>query len=391
MKKHLFLALFALALATGPAIAQVTTVTRQNNVAVKAEPNPASETLIVLRMGSKVTVKGRNGNWFKVTFMSSGFEFTGWIDKNAFLAQGAAPAPRPTPPPSSMDQFFDPPPSRSAPPPRSAPARSSFQDSSAFASSGHSPIAGKLILSAGFDYAIYQHTISTAGTAPGELFKFNISGPAARIAGHYGFWQSSDRKLTAGAALSYARLFLSTTTDLKDTGNTTFDSRKAKNAVNDIALKADATYRVLPALRAGASLGLRFFNFSGNDIEDSNGDPINLYVSYNHISFPAGVRLDYALNDKVDLGMNVDFLLLGKFKEKPADSTGTDPKAKTGIAGGATAWYTFLPQHQAGFSYNLLFQSVSYTGAGTRITLAATDATTDTVLHQIGLSYRYLF
>ena len=385
--KKITLLFFLAALFVPRAQAQVAAVIRQNNAVVRSEPNSFSESLVTLRAGTRVTVKGRNGNWFKVSLVSSGFEFTGWVEKSAFVAT-ARPAPRPAPPPSSsIDQFFDPAPGRR---PSPAPSRSSTSFSSAGYDSA-SPIVGKLRLLGDLGYAIYSHKISTAGTTPGELFKFNISGPVVKVGGQYDFWRSQDQKIVATAELSYARAFLNTKTDLQDSSNVTFDNRKAKNAINDIALKASAAYAVTPQIRASASFGFRMFNFSGDDITDNSDDPINLYVSYKLMSFPIGLGVRYLYNDQLEFGLDADVLLLSFYKEKPEDSTGTKPDPKIGLNPSLSAFYKLAPQHYVGGSYSLLFQSVAYTGAGTRVTLATTDASTDTTMHQIRLSYQYRF
>lgn len=374
---------------------------KQNNTAVKSEPRFNSQTLVTLRAGSRILVKGRNGDWFKVGFRQSGFEFTGWVEKSAFMTRGRSQ----TPPPQqgNLDGFFDT--SGAFEPFGSTQASSEPKrnDRSRKKSSQSEPrsnfksrngsfadvwLRDRLKLSGILGFTLLNHKVTGTGTEQG--FSYNLSGANLGFLVGYDYWFSANQKYIAGVEFGFEHTIFVSKTDLKDSGGNTFNTRKSNNSANTINLNATLLYAMGTRLSLGALLGLKLFSFKGDDIVDNSGNPLNLYVDSKLTTFPMGLMAIYN-TDTYEFAFKLNAWLAGSYSESPAGATGTAPSAGLGINPVLSIMYKFKPNHRLGATYELMMQTIQYSGSATRILLPVTNGSTKNTVHVLGLNYRYAF
>jgi hypothetical protein len=143
----------------------------------------------------------------------------------------------------------------------------------------------------------------------------------------------------------------------------------------------------------GLYAGFEYLNFSAKDATDTAGNPINLFVGQTTSSILGGAYGTFVIPGTA-FGVTVgsDVLFLNYTKEKPADATGTGPKAKLGFTPFVAANWHFAEQHDLEVGYKLRWQDFTFNGTGARIIAGnVTDGKVQNRIHDITVSYSYLF
>ncbi len=430
MRKYLLLLLL---LVSPWANAQTSKAVIQKPTApVYASASQSSEVLVTLKKGAKVEVAGvTETGWAKVKVMVSGFQFDGWVLKDAFsktskptkapaktatkTATKATPAAGMTKSSSTeLDQFFEP----------SKPSTSST--SSATASSSSSSSASESSAVSAFDepkserksrekssrgsgenwktdrltlygvpgFAFHQYTFSDTSQ---EAFRYNLSGPSLQVGAEYELIRLFNELIHLRSQLQVQYVMFNTKTNLLDGTNTQFSDITAKNKLLDVWLKLkfmiDLEKIFQKPLFLGLTVGYDYMWFMGDDIIDDNGTPVGLYVGQTTRSVPVGALVELHFLDPVALTLGADVLIMNSASESPDASSGTQPKPKMGFAPYMILNFPIVGDtHFMGFRYQLRVQETSFTGpSSSRVNNDLNDAVGLHLYHNVGLEYSYHF
>ena len=421
MKKYLLLAFF---LFTTLAHAQTQVSIQKPTAQVYASPSTTSEVLVVLKKGSKVDVAGvTETGWAKIKVTVSGFQFEGWVKKDAILKPKTpatttprAIAKKPTAPKAApksnlssssskeLEQFFEPssqPSSSSSFTPAPAPEpvarveeKPKKEKKTREPSSGGNWKTDKLILSGSPGFAIHQYTFSDSTR---DAFRYNLTGISAILGAEYKAFNFFDDLIRMSAQFQGQYVMFNTKTNLLDGTNTQFSDLTAKNAMMDLWFKLKFMVnfeRIMSKpMLVGVSGGYQYMRFFGDDIVDDNDEPVGLYVDQTTKSIPVGVIAELHFLDPVTMTIGADVLIKNSAKEGPALTSGSNPKAKMGYAPYLYLNFPIVGEnHFMGIRYNLRLQETTFTGPSTtRVNNELTDATSLHVFHTLGLEYAYHF
>lgn len=416
MKKYL---LVLLLLFTSLAHAQTQVAIQKATANVYSSPSTKSEVLVTLKKGSRVDVAGvTETGWAKIKVTVSGFQFEGWIRRDAITKPKTAAAPKavpakkaPTPTAKSsmssssssqLEQFFEPS-SSSASTPAPAPQDDQFIRNEEKPSkpkktkepkTGSNWKDGRLVLTGVPGYAIHQYTFSDATR---DAFRYNITGPTVILGAEYKAFEFFDDLIRAGLQFQAQYMMLNTKTNLLDGTNTQFSDLTAKNKAVDAWLKAKIMVNfdriVGKPFLIGLTGGYEYMRFWGDDVIDDNDVPVGLYVDQRTTSIPVGVLAELLFLDPVVLTLGADVLMKNSTKENPDGSSGTQPNTKMGFA---PYFYLNFPivgeTHYMGIRYQLRVQETTFTGLSTsRVNNELNEASALSVFHTLGLEYSYHF
>lgn len=434
MKKILFL-LICLA-PFSSALAQTSTGTVvANGVSVRSEPNKNAEVLLQLDKGKSVTILEQKGEWYRVSVrLDASFSFKGWVHAKFIKSKlppppkkaapvVAAPAPQrapasPTPAPRNdqLDQFFapapaptpvvvrtpapapvaravvPPPPPAFTPAPRPTPRpkpKSVVVEQEE--DRPHVNLGERFRIGAGIGYLLSSYSLKSGAT---KVFSYSLPGLGIEIDGRGWFWGSGRMRL--GGSFDYTHGFFNNTTSIQDSTGTVQSGLKTSSSSDDIIVKALFGYNLSDRERSswvGASAGMEYFKFKGDDVSDTtSGTPLQLYTSFTTLSGLIGLEGWFYLGSAFLVGVGSDVMIFSSASESPKDQTGTSPSASIGFTPFLSGDYTFGGKHHVGAEYRLRSQSISFSGTGSRVgTSNVTDGKASTLTHNFFVSYAYSF
>ncbi len=362
-------------------------VVKVSRVTVYSQPNRKSEPLVQLKKGQKIKVVSRRRSWFRVRLsIKGGFEFSGWIPVRA-VAFKKRPSRRrvqprkPYVPPTRMRK----------------PSRSPSRATTVTRRGERTWIEGRLTTALTAGYSIYSYTLNTGGAAPEQIFIYNLAGPSVGVDLDYWFWEGFGDVIQTGVDIGYRRTFLQFDTSLADTTATVFQGQTSKSSLDDLVFLIKGEYKMAPhrfSSSFGLNLGFSYFKFNADDAVDLSGQGIGLFVAQKTSSLLGGVyaHIPFYFERELAIDLAVNTLFLNWVSESPADTTGTNPKASLGIHVPAGLTYVPWDGHKLGLTYELRWQKYNFTGTASRINVNnVTDGSIVTMVHNLGMVYRYMF
>ncbi len=402
-----------------------TGIIKSKHVSVMAEPDLKAEVLIHLDQGKRVKVLKQKGNWVQIhVVLDPSFSFDGWVGeafvsfkKDSTMIRQVPVTNLPSSPSpdssqgkstSELDQFFETANGSQDKPSIRGPSLSPTATSSQGRAKSNEtlrrrPLKGETFLDSLADrvtlklstgYLLYHYQLNTGGSSPGEVFAYNLPGMGLRFNMEYWFWERLNEKFRLGSSLSYQHGFYQFQTNLRDSSGAKFSDQASKSSSYDVILKFLSEYRFSSTTKGaaiGASLGIEYFQFSGDDLRSDTG-PVQLYVSQRIISLLGGLngRLPLVGDDFMGV-MHFDVLALNFVKEDPSNATGSSPKGKIGFVPSLSLVWAPSEHHQLSTGYQIRLQKFQFKGNGVRVGNPITDGNANVASHYFSLEYGYLF
>jgi hypothetical protein len=364
----------------GAVSGQTVGIANRPNVNVYRQPDGASDILVRLKAGDRVTILAESGGWVQVQIRPlQGFPLTGWSDKR-WIQKNTFTMPANKVMTAVVGEDG---------PEETAASR----DEPIISEAGSLALSNDLDFSVRFDYLIHSYKLEVGGSS---LFSYDLPGFGFGLDAEYKAWRSQNRRLTVAADFSYEYGIYNIRKLQADT-DTEQVAVKSDNSSHSFSVRLPMEYRwntKRPALRTRLFAGFDYFKFNAKDGNDSAGNPLNVFITQTTKSLSVGGMGGISLPalPGFELRIGLDALVLNAYSEKPAGATGTNPKAGLGLVPWIGVDWTFLTRHQIGVGYSARLQNYSFTGTASRIvTDSVSDGRVTTVNQRFTVAYRFMY